>query len=236
MLQLERQRDIIRLLRERGSVTVKELSAALYASPATIRRDLTALEEAGELTRSFGGASLREEFPDQTPAVLRLGERLRQKKRTAAHAAALIQPGQTIFIDASTTTYLMYPHLRSIPDLTVITKSPRLCVALAESHVHNLCTGGEMLSLAQALTGSDAEKFVAGIRAHAVFFASRGIDAENITDSSRGERDIKQAMLKNAAKTYYLFDTAKEGQSFPYIVCPRRDVTAVIDENGVKYT
>jgi len=222
MLQLQRQRDIVRLVRERGSITVKELSAALYASPATIRRDLSALEEAGELTRSFGGASVREDFPDQTPAVLRLGERLRQKKRAAAIAASLIQPGQTIFIDASTTTYLMYPHLRNIPDLTVITNSPRLCVALAESHVHNLCTGGEMLSLAQALTGSDAQRFVAGIRAHAVFF------------SSRAERDIKQAMVENAVKSYFIFDTAKEGQMFPYVVCPRRSVTAVIDENGIR--
>ena len=234
MLTILRQEEIMSILRERKSATVQQLSELLFASGSTIRRDLSALEEAGELTRSFGGASVREVFPDQTPAVLRLGERLRQKKRAAAIAASLIQPGQTIFIDASTTTYLMYPHLRNIPDLTVITNSPRLCVALAESHVHNLCTGGEMLSLAQALTGSDAQRFVAGIRAHAVFFSSRGIDAENITDSSRAERDIKQAMVENAVKSYFIFDTAKEGQMFPYVVCPRSRVTAVIDENGIR--
>jgi len=233
MLQLDRQRDIIRMLREHGSVTVKELSASLYASPATIRRDLAALEEAGELSRSFGGASLPD-FPAEIPLSLRMSERIRQKKRAAARAAALLSPGQTVFIDASTTTCLMAPHLHRIPDLTVITNSPRLCVALAESHVHTLCTGGEMLTLAQALTGTDAVRFISGIRAHAVFFSARGICAGEITDSSRSERDVKLAMLENAAHAYFVCDTGKVGQSFPYLVCPKTRLDAVITENGVE--
>ena len=51
MLQLERQKDILRLLQERKSMTVKELCAVLYASPATVRRDLAALEQIGLLQR-----------------------------------------------------------------------------------------------------------------------------------------------------------------------------------------
>jgi len=236
MLQNDRRRDIVRLLREKGSVTVKELSALLYASPATIRRDLSVLEESGELTRSFGGASLREEFPDETPAMLRMSERIQQKKRAAAYAATLVHAGQTVFIDASTTTYLMIPHLRRIPELTVITNSPRVCVALAESPVHCLCTGGEMLSLAQALIGTDAVRYVSGIRAHAFFFSARGVDSTLISDSSRGERDIKQAMLENSAKAYFLYDCAKFGQSFPYVVCPLSRADALITEEGIRKT
>ena len=175
MLQLERRQDILRLLQQRKSMTVKELCDALYASAATIRRDLAALEQAGLLNRSFGGAVLCEVFPDQRPFSVRAGEQTVQKKRIAAKAAPLIRAGETVFLDASTTTHFLVPHLRDIPDLTVITNSPHTCVALAEQGVRSLCTGGELLAGSLALVGSDAERFVREIRAHVCVFSARGL-------------------------------------------------------------
>ena len=80
MLQLERQQDLMRLLQIHKSMTVKELCDALYASPATVRRDLAALERAGLLQRSFGGAVLCEVFPDQRPFFGALGRADRAEK------------------------------------------------------------------------------------------------------------------------------------------------------------
>lgn len=230
MLQLERQQDLMRLLQIHKSMTVKELCNALYASPATVRRDLAALEQAGLLQRSFGGAVLCEVFPDQRPFSVRAGEQIAQKKRIAAKAAALIHPGETVFLDASTTTHYLVPHLGQIPDLTVITNSPHTCVALAEQGVRSFCTGGELLTGSLALVGSDAEAFVRGIRAHVCVFSARGVCDGEITDSSKAERDMKIAMLKQAERSVFLCDSSKAGKRYPYVIATLAQVDAHIDE------
>ena len=230
MLQLERQQELLRLLQIRKSMTVKELCDALYASPATVRRDLAALEQSGLLSRSFGGAVLCETFPDQQPFSVRSGEHMAQKKRIAAKAAALIRPGETLFLDASTTTHFLVPHLRGIADLTVITNSPHTCVALAECGIRSFCTGGELLCGSLALVGSDAERYVLGVRAHAFVFSARGLCNGEITDSSKAERDLKLAMLRQSERSILLCDASKEGKRYPYIVTTLEQVDHYIGE------
>ena len=230
MLQLERQKDILRLLQERKSMTVKELCAALYASPATVRRDLAALEQIGLLQRSFGGAVLCEVFPDQQPFAVRSVEHIAEKKRVAAKAAAFVHAGETVFLDASSTTFYLVPHLRDIPDLTVVTNSPRTCLALAEQGVRSFCTGGERLEGSLALVGSDAERFVRGIHAHVCFFSARGVANGRISDSSKGERDLKLAMLENSGRSVFLYDRSKEGKLYPHIITELDRVDACVGE------
>ena len=230
MLQLERQQDILRLLSEQKSMTVKELCAALYASPATIRRDLADMERAGQLRRSFGGAVLTENYPDQMPLAVRACDHIAEKKRICAKAVQWIQPGETIFIDASSTTYFLIPHLREIPELTVITNNPNVNIALAQHNVRSFCTGGEMLNGSIALVGSEAERFVRGVHAHAVFFSARGVCDGAISDSSAGERNVKLAMLEHATRNYFLCDTSKYGQIYPYLITKTDEIDMVLDE------
>ena len=230
MLQLERQQDILRLLHAQKSMTVKELCAALYASPATVRRDLAALEQAGLLNRSFGGAVLCESFPDQQPFAVRSGEHVAEKKRIAARAAAFIRAGETVFLDASSTTAYLVPHLREIPDITVITNGPRTCLALAEQGVRCFCTGGELLEGSLALVGSDAERYVRGIRAHVCLFSARGVANGRITDSSKAERDLKIAILECSARSVFLYDRSKEGRLFPYVIAAESEIDGIVAE------
>lgn len=230
MMQLKRQQDILRLLGEKKSMTVKELCAALYASPATIRRDLADMERAGVLRRSFGGAVLTESYPDQMPLFVRASDHIPEKKRICAKAVPLVQPGTTIFIDASTTTYFLIPHLRNVPELTVITNNPNVNIALAEQNIRSFCTGGEMLNGSIALVGSDAERFVRGVHAHAFFFSARGLCDGIISDSSAAERNVKLAMMEHADKRYFLCNTSKIGYQYPYLIARTDDIDAVIDE------
>ena len=133
-------------------------------------------------------------------------------------------------MDASTTTHYLVPHLRDIPDLTVITNSPHTCVALAEQGVRSLCTGGELLTGSLALVGSDAERFVRGIRAHVCVFSARGVCDGEITDSSKAERDLKIAMLQSAERSVFLCDSSKEGRRYPYVIATLSAVDAYLDE------
>ncbi len=230
MLKLERHKDIIRLLQLHKSMTVKELCAKLYVSQATMRRDLTALECAGLLTRSFGGAIINEVFPDQQPFSVRQEEHISEKKRAAYKAAKLIHPGETLFLDASTTTFWIVPHLRDIPDLTVITNSPHTCVALAECGVRCFCTGGELLQGSQAFVGSDAEAFIRKVHAHLFLFSARGIADGEISDSSKHECDLKIAMLERAERSVFLYDNSKRDKRYPFVVTNAEELFAVIGE------
>ena len=231
MLPLQRQNDILRLLEERKEMTVKEICAALYYSPATVRRDLNELEGRGLLKRSFGGAVLTESFAEQLPLAIRAAKNIAAKKKICAKAAALIEDGDTVFLDASSTTYFLAPHLQAFSDLTVVTNNPHLCVVLSELKIRNLCTGGEMLNDSVALVGSDAERFIGGIRAHKCFFSARGVsDAGEISDSSKPERDVKLAMLARTDKRILLCDSSKLGLGFPYRIADRSDVDRIVDE------
>ena len=232
MLQRNRQERIMELLRTHREITVKELCAVLYSSPATIRRDLSELEGKGLLRRSFGGAVLNETYPDQLPLMIRRAEHITEKKRIAAKAAALISPGDTVFIDASSTTYFLAKHLSQVEDLSVITNNPHLCTVLSAHRVRCLCTGGEMLFSSVALVGSEAERFVQTFYASALFFSARGYEDGEISDSSKGERDIKRAMIERSAKQYFLCDTSKYGRRFPYRIADGAEMDAIFDEKN----
>lgn len=229
MLNLERKKQMMAMLEQSKSLTVKELAAALYVSEATVRRDLTELEREGLLKRSFGGAVLNERFPDQLPLSLRAAERIQEKKRICARAASLIRPGDTVFLDASSTTYFLTPYFRDTAEVTVVTNNPNVCIALAEYGVRCLCTGGELLSGSVALVGSEAERMIRGIRAHVCFFSARGVSAF-ASDSSKAERDCKIAMLENACRRYLLADRSKLGKEYPFRVADVRELDGIIDE------
>lgn len=229
MLQIKRQNDLMHLLHDKKEITVKELCAVLYSSPATIRRDLRELEEKGLLKRSFGGAVLVEDYSNQLPRDLRYSTNVQQKKSLCARAAQLVHDGDTIFIDASSTTYFLAPYLKKHKDLTVVTNNPALSLLLSQMKIHNLSTGGEMLLHSSALVGKDAERFVSRIHAHKCFFSARGY-TDFISDSSRPERDIKEEMLAHANLSVFLADNSKKGSVYPYPIASLCDIDEIIEE------
>ncbi len=230
MLQLQRQNDLMELLKKEKNLTVKELCARLYCSPATVRRDLAELEAQGVIRRSFGGAVLNESFFDQQPLALRGIRNTEKKQRIAAHAATLLQGGETVFIDASSTSYFLAPYLKEIPEVTVITNNPHLNIVLSELRIRNYCTGGKMLDSSVALVGSEAERFVSGIRADVFFFSARGYANGTVTDSSKEERDIKIAMLAHSSRHIFLCDSTKFGTTYPYVVTDDGAIDQILSE------
>jgi len=184
------------------------------------------------LKRSFGGAVLTERYTEQLPLAIRAAKHIAAKKHICAKAAEWICDGDTLFLDASSTTYFLAPYLKAFSELTVITNNPHLSVALSELKIHNLCTGGEMLNDSIALVGSDTQRFLRGIRAHKCFFSARGLCDGEISDSSKEERDVKIAMLERAEQSFFLCDSSKENLRFPYTVAALSERIRRIDESG----
>ena len=116
MLTEQRFDIILKLLEEKKSVTVTELRELLDASESTVRRDITALDKAGKLTKVFGGAvALNHKVTAYEPTVAQKSElNKEEKKKIAKYAASLITPDDFVYLDAGTTTGLMLEYLAGI--------------------------------------------------------------------------------------------------------------------------
>jgi len=231
MYNLERQEQILQILEKCRSISVTKLAAQLYVSQPTIRRDLRILEEQGKVQRTHGGVIARKLLDAEIPLLFREAQNDIAKKKIGEKAAALIHAGDVIFLDASSTASHLIPFLAKIQDITVITNSPKTSIRLGENNIKNYCTGGLLLNHSVAYVGSETEKFISGINADLFFFSSTGYSQDGvISDSSEREAAVKKAMMKNAAKSYFLCDSSKIGKKFTFTICSAKDVAGIIRE------
>ena len=214
MFAPERQKRILELLEAQGSVWVSKLSAELGVTEETIRRDLEKLEKSEALMRTHGGAVPISRTSYELSLEKRKKTNVDVKQKLAKAACAHIMPGDTVFLDASTTTFYMAKELHALHNLTVITNSLRVVNELVGCENIKLVAVGGLVSNNLSFIGDLAsetilEKYFAG----KLFFSSRGVSADaGILESNENERNIKAAMLKNCEKAYYLCDGSKIGK------------------------
>ncbi len=233
MLHLERQNEIMTLLRERKSMTVRVLAETLFTSESTVRRDLSELEREGKVRRTFGGVVLEETLTKEVPRLLRQTQNHEAKQTIAQKARAYLSNGKVIFLDASTTVAHLVPVLAEFSDLTVVTNSPSTSLELGNVGIRTFCTGGALLPSSQAFVGAQAEDFIRRFNADLMFFSSRGVTSDGrITDSSVEESRLRQVMMQNAKKKIYLYDTSKLGKEYMVNLCHMDEVDAIISEKS----
>ena len=114
MLTQQRHEIILKLLKEKGSITVTEVKDLLDTSESTVRRDITALDKEGKLEKFFGGAvELKKRVTAYEYSVAeKMGLKLEEKHRIARYAAGLIKDEDFVYIDAGTTTADMLKFLQ----------------------------------------------------------------------------------------------------------------------------
>src|SRR5699024_10069793 len=130
MLAKERQRKIVEIVNEKSSVRVSELSKEFSVTEETIRRDLEKLEAAQLLQRSHGGAISIMKDQQELSYTEREIMHAKEKKEIAIEAVKLIDLGDRIVLDASTTAWYMARELPNMP-LTVITNSIKVATELS---------------------------------------------------------------------------------------------------------
>jgi len=146
----KRAKEILRLLLRHGKTSVDDLTSVLGTSPASIRRDLTRLEEQGLVHRTHGGAMLAtagqtvyEPFRLDASFQVREDRFTAEKLRIARAAAALVQESETIGIAAGTTTTLVARQLLHRKGLHVITNAANIGLELGSSpRLQTMLTGG----------------------------------------------------------------------------------------------
>ena len=233
MLAIERQSRMVQLINERQTLSVAELAAMFNVSDMTIRRDLLRLEERGILRRTHGGASVLKHPTGDHPFYARVEEQVQEKAAIARLAAARIQPGQTIILDAGTTIGRLASLLADTRDLTVITNSLHVVSELQHAAGINLIvTGGTLWEPTLSLVGPVAIATLHRFVADTAFLATPALSLEaGITNSNLYEAEVKTAMIEIAREKVLLADHTKFGRTSYAKVAPLTALNCLITDD-----
>lgn len=234
MLKNEREREIINILKyENGFVTVNELCKRLYASESSVRRDLTALESKGIVKRTYGGAELITNFSNVISFNKRYHHNIEAKKIIAKKAAKLIEDGNIIFLDQSSTSFYLASEIINRSSLTVITNNIEILHLLSNSGIKVVSSGGFLSSENRScLIGSDAQSIFENVYADITFFSAKSLSNDGIIyDCTREEVVLRNSMLKNSKKKIFLCNSEKFGTQSAYKQCTLSDIDYLISEN-----
>ena len=205
----QRRERILGTVYERGQVEVKSLASVMDVSEATVRRDLRALADGGQVALFYGGASL----PTTSDFSFRAkAQRNVAAKRTIGRlAAGLVADHETLFIDSGTTSLEMVPHLKRRRGLSIIVNSVRLAAELGGTPGHNLImVGGQYRADRMDNVGPLAISVLEQLRGFRAFIGADGLSRDfGVTAGDIESAHLHQLAIRNARETILLADHTK---------------------------
>lgn len=209
MFAQERHNAIKKIVRQQKRVGFSDLQRQFKVSPATLRRDLTELEEAGEIIRVHGGVL----DPKYARSEISFDERLTRnseaKKIIAAKACSLIEPGSSVYVDAGSTCLEAGKALMGRKDIRLVTHSVALLAAGLQAEAEILCIGGELRKVSGALVGGGALGALSAIRVDYALIGASGLNEEGCSTTELSEAELKKAVMSRAKRKMLLADASK---------------------------
>jgi DeoR family transcriptional regulator, fructose operon transcriptional repressor len=236
LLPTERQQRIRQLAVQQGVLRIPELAETFSVSEMTIRRDLDMLEDSGHLERTFGGAIVSEQTSFESNYTVRLHTHTPAKQAIARYAASLIQDGDTVAIDASTTCLALAKELAK-RQLTIITNGLDAAEELRNSQSKVILIGGYLRQVAGSFAGPLALKALEGLRVDHSFFSAKGVLVpDGYLDSDLDEVEVKRVMIATAAHVTALVDSSKFRIHALGRIAPLNAVHLLITDSGLDKT
>ena len=224
----ERQKEIFNLICENKKMTVSKLAKMLYVAEMTIRRDLTELSRKGYVKRYRGGAMCLPENKS-FPVSSRMHIEEDEKRELAKKAAELLSDNINIFIDSSSTSHFLIPHVKKFENIKIITNSVNVLLSASEFHMPCFLIGGEYCESDMCLVGTSAEKGAEKLNVDVAFISTEGITEDGvITDSSPEITGVKEEIMKNAKHSVFLFEKSKIGIKGLYTICRKTDENVTV--------
>lgn len=210
MLGIERRRKIMEQIDKHQKVYVQELSKLFQVTDETIRRDLEKLEQQNLVKRCYGGAVINDHTSQDIFFLKRIDINNANKKYIARKAEYLINEGDTVMIDASTTCLALLRYLKGKKNLTIITNSIRVISEFINSDFSIISTGGILRSHSYALTGSVACDTIKRYYVDVAIISCKALDMKKgLMESNEPESIVKQKMIEQAQKVALLADSSK---------------------------
>lgn len=236
ILTAERQNIIYKMVTEQSSVQVVDLAEKFDVSVATIRRDLSEMEEKLRLQRVYGGAVAIKQS-SYLPYNLRTDQRAMEKERIGAAAAELIEDGDTIVLDVGTTVRSVSKHLMKKNNITILTNNVSILSDFTDAPVpiNATCFGGTLSQTQQAFLGSSAVKAIEHFYFDKAIIGTAGVDINSgLTSFSPESAAITSTSIKRAKEVILVTDSSKIGVTRYVEVAPISVLTTIVTDNGIK--
>jgi DeoR/GlpR family transcriptional regulator of sugar metabolism len=209
MLAEERISKIIDIIKDKGTVRVDELAKELDVSLMTVRRDLERLKNDGILERCHGGAILKKEVSYQEKRTLQIEEKI----KIAQICARMVKRGNTVFLDAGTTTYEIAKLIFDIPSITIITNDIEIARLLIDTNARLILCGGTVQKSTCSMVGDFAIHMMENMRTEIAFIGAASIDNEfNVLTPTSNKAVFKRTVCKYSNRPYLVVDSSKFGK------------------------
>ena len=211
MIPAVRQETILNILSNNEIVTIDYLMEKLKISISTLRRDLTKLEQEHAIILLHGGGVKLSPKPVELSISTKLELNKEAKEIIARRAASFVEDGDVIFLDPSSTTFLMIPYLAN-RDITVLTNGISHITQLLSRDNPCLMIGGNIKKTTNSCIGPIAESTMQSLYFNKCFLGASGFSIQSgITNHDINERVIKLLALSNSKQPYFLLDSSKFG-------------------------
>jgi DeoR family glycerol-3-phosphate regulon repressor len=246
----KRHGEILRLVREEGTISIADLAARLDVSLETVRRDVKPLTNDGSVLKMHGAIGLPS-LAGEAPFERRMRENADAKRAIAKHIAATIRDGESVMLDTGTTTSFLARELLGHRRLTVVTNSSDIARTLATVNGNKVyMAGGELRSDSGAAFGASAIEFVSRFSVNHAVVTAGAVDASTgIMDYDLDEAEFARMVVSRGMRALVATDHSKFGRQGLVKVCsfsgfhelvtdrmPPRDITAAIGEAGARLT
>ena len=229
-----RLQELLNQINAQGRVRVNDLCKQFNVTPATIRKDLTQLEQAGLIRRVHGGAiSLAESAGLELTSQEKAGIHAAKKQQIAQQARKFVRPGRVIAIDTGTTTMELAKCISNIPDLTVITNDLAIAMYLEKNADHNLIfLGGVVRKGFHCTVGNTVVQMLDGLHIDTLFLGTNAIDPQwGLSTPHLETADVKGKMIQNSREVILLADSSKIGRTSLARFAQMEQVNALITDS-----
>ena len=235
MLAEERRKKIIEMLRKKENISISELCNVTGASVATIRRDLSRMENRGLLVKVHGGAMLSDRNRFELSFEKRSLMNIEKKKMIAAKVMTTIQEDDTLLLDAGTTTFFIAREIgKSKKNVNMFTNSLAIAQEVANyQNIHLTLIGGRIDWKNMATIGSMAAKYLMDLIVDKAFIGANAVDKlRGATTIEEDNAFLNHLMLKSAHHVFVVADSTKIGKSALFCSVPIESMDFLVTDSS----
>jgi DeoR family transcriptional regulator, fructose operon transcriptional repressor len=234
LLPAERHRRIQELLEERQVARVSTMSDLLGVSEVTVRRDLEELERLGLLERIHGGAVHTRRMRSEPRYLEAMTTYPEEKRAIGRAAAALVEPGDTLFLNGGTSTLEVFRHLDA-REIKVVTNHAGMVLEAADRELELLLLGGHYRAPSNSLVGPFAVDALRRVHATKTFLGVEGISRRSgVTTPAAVEAEIARLMIERTrGEVIVVADHSKLGTVADFVICDLDNVHRLVTDPGV---
>ncbi len=228
----ERQHRIGEYLQRVEFASLEEVARHVGTSLSTARRDLAVLEAGGNVQRTHGGARIINPRSDEFTFSARDTHQLAEKEAIGRACAEIIQPNQSLILDAGTTVYHVARYLESKQPQIVTNSLPVANLFASANRLEVVVSGGVIYPRLGVLVGPLAVEAFSKMHADVAVMSAGGVTLEGITNSHGLLIDIQRAMITAAQKVIFCFDHTKFGRRSVLPLCGLECVQTIVTDDG----